>query len=118
MADVVGGWGLGRGLLGWYLDCRDGYSFDRDGEGERPDLDEVAVLEDAGAAQHLVVDDRPVPAPEVADGHLVPFDREFRVLATDLLAVRTQMAGIGAADLEDRPDQGDDLPLGFTLNDD
>ena len=43
---------------------------------------------------------------------------EFRVLATDLLAGRPQLALLAASDSENRTGQGDDLPLRFALNDD
>ena len=54
-----GGGRLGRGRGG---------VLDRDGEGQRADLDQVAVLERAGSVgQRLAVDQGPVAAAQVAD---------------------------------------------------
>ena len=68
--------------------------------------------------QRLAVDERAVAAAEVPDDDRVRPDGELRVLAADLLAVGPQVAGLAAADLEDGAQQGDDLPLGFALDDD
>src|SRR5262249_21181250 len=77
-------------------------------------LDEVAILQAALGRQRLAVDQGPVPAPEIADAHQIGVDGEFRMLATHLLAVRPEVAGLTPTDLEFGPDQGDHFPLGLT----
>ena len=47
-----------------------------------------------------------------------PSSGELGVLAADLLAVGPEVAGLAPADLEVRPDQGDDFPLGLASDDD
>ena len=90
---------------------------DRHRESQRPDLNEVAILEPAGVGrQGLTVDQGPVTASQIADVDHVSVDGEFRMLTTDLFAVRPQVAGLAPANLEFRPDQGDYLPFGFAAN--
>ena len=91
---------------------------DRDREGQRPDLHQVAVLEPARVGrQGLAVDQGAIAAAQVADDDGLAADGEFGVLTTDLFAVRPKMTGLATADLEVGPDQGNHFPLGLASHD-
>lgn len=69
-------------------------------------------------SQRLAVDQGAIATTQVAHADCLTAQGELGVFATDLFAVRPEVAGLSAAYLERGADQRDDLSLGLASYDD
>ena len=99
------------------LPGRRGRVEDRDREGERAHLHQVAVLELARfGRQRLAVDECAIATTQVSDVDELADDRELGMLSTDLFTIGPKVTGFASADLETRTNQRDHFTLGFASN--